>query len=151
MVSVNQLCQAATSAGALMPRRRFYRGMFIAAGLYNFAWGLFSSLYPQWLFDFAGMPRSNTPEIFACLAMSIALYGFFYLDAARAPERALVTGCVGLLGKLLGPIGLAVLIFSGRWPLQTILLCLTNDLIWWILFGLFIRDAWRLGRERSTA
>jgi hypothetical protein len=49
---------------------------------------------------------------------------------------------VGLTGKVLGPIGLAPLIWTGAWPPATILLCLTNDLVWWIPFGLYLMDAW---------
>jgi hypothetical protein len=49
---------------------------------------------------------------------------------------------VGLAGKLLGPIGLLQLIWSGAWPLRTAVLCLTNDLVWWIPFALYLRDAW---------
>jgi hypothetical protein len=47
-----------------------------------------------------------------------------------------------LLGKVLGPIGLAGLIYRGTWPSSTIVLCLTNDLIWWIPFSLYLYDAW---------
>lgn len=46
------------------------------------------------------------------------------------------------MGKLLGPIGLLQLIRSGEWPVATALLCVTNDLIWWLPFGLYLYDAW---------
>lgn len=61
---------------------------------------------------------------------------------ARAPERGWLLAAVGLLGKLLGPIGLAALILSGQWPPATVVLCLSNDLIWWLPFGRYLRDAW---------
>jgi hypothetical protein len=41
--------------------------VFVAAGLYNLAWGCYAIADPQWLFRLAGMPPSNTPEIFATL------------------------------------------------------------------------------------
>jgi hypothetical protein len=47
-----------------------------------------------------------------------------------------------LLGKILGPIGLAKLIHTGAWPPATSILCATNDLIWWLPFGLYLYDAW---------
>lgn len=121
--------------------------MFLVAGVYNLGWGLYSALDPQWLFRFAGMPRLNHPEIFACLGMVVGLYGFVYLEIARVPERGWLPAAVGLLGKVLGPIGLAAAIATGRWPWQTIVLCLTNDLIWWIPFALYLRDAWPLFRH----
>jgi len=70
-----------------VPRRRLHRAVFIAAGLYNIGWGIYSSLDPQWLFRFAGMPLLNHPQIFACLGMVIGLYGVLYLEVARLPER----------------------------------------------------------------
>ena len=130
-----------------LPRRSLHRRVFVLAGVYNIAWGIYSSLDPQWLFRVAGMPRLNHPVIFACLAMVIGLYGILYLEVARVPERGWLLAAVGLLGKVLGPIGLAVLIATGRWPWQTILLGLTYDLIWWIPFGLYLRDAWPLFRR----
>jgi len=29
-----------------------------------------------------------------------------------------------------------------EWPLATAVLCLTNDLIWWVPFALYLYDAW---------
>lgn len=126
-----------------MKRERLHRATFIAAGLYNLAWGAFSIHDPQWLFRFAGMPPANHPQIFACLGMVVGLYGILYLEVARVPERGWLLAAVGLLGKLLGPIGLAQLIWTGAWPPATIILCLTNDLIWWGPFGVYLYDAWK--------
>ncbi|HEX6087015.1 MAG TPA: hypothetical protein VF266_20970 [Thermoanaerobaculia bacterium] len=123
-----------------MKRRRFHQITFALAGAYNLAWGAYSALDPQWLFRYAGMPLSNTPEIFACLAMVIGIYGFLYWQVARDPERGAAIAAVGLLGKVLGPIGLAQLIWSGAWPLKSIVLCITNDFIWWIPFTLYLMD-----------
>lgn len=125
-----------------MKRRRFHRIIFLLAGLYNICWGLFSAIYPNWLFDFAGMPPLNHPEIFACLGMVIGLYGIIYLEVARRPETGFLLAAVGLIGKILGPIGLIVLMFKGQWPQATIVLCLTNDFIWWIPFGIYLADSW---------
>ncbi|WAC20614.1 hypothetical protein OVA24_04375 [Luteolibacter sp. SL250] len=121
--------------------------MFIAAGIYNIAWGLFATADPQWLFRFAGMPPLNHPQIYACLGMVVGLYGILYLEVARVPERGWLLAAVGLVGKVLGPIGMAVLIFQGTWPLRSAILCLTNDLIWWIPFALYLRDSWKPFRE----
>jgi hypothetical protein len=88
------------------------------------------------------MPLLNHPPIFACLGMVVGLYGILYLEIARAPERGWLLAAVGLIGKVLGPLGLAQLIWAGQWPWQSAILCLTNDLLWWIPFALYIRDAW---------
>ena len=130
-----------------MKRRAWHRTLFVAAGAYNIAWGIYSSFDPQWLFRYARMPLSNTPEIFACLAMVVGLYGLIYFEIARVPERGFVLAAVGLLGKILGPIGLGVLLLRGAWPMRAIVLCATNDLIWWIPFAIYLHDAWPFFRR----
>jgi small multidrug resistance pump len=126
----------------LNPNRRHavYRGVFISAGLYNICWGVFSIIQPQWLFDFADMPRQNYPEVFQCLAMVVGLYGFLYIEVARDLRKGRKIVFIGLIGKVVGPCGWLFLVATGRWPLKTGILCLMNDLLWWIPFALFLLD-----------
>lgn len=131
----------------LMPRRCFHRVVFMLAGVYNIAWGIYAAIDPQWLFRFAKMAPLNHAPIFACLGMVVGLYGLIYFEVARVPERGFLLAAVGMLGKMLGPLGLAQLIWSGVWPMRTIVLCLTNDLMWWIPFALYLRDAWPFFRR----
>jgi hypothetical protein len=123
-------------------RRRFHRAVFAVAGAYNIGWGLYAAVDPQWLFRFARMAPINYPQIFACLGMVVGVYGVLYWEVARRPERGWLIAAVGLLGKVLGPIGLAQLILTHTWPLRTLILCITNDFIWWIPFTLYLVDAW---------
>ena len=123
-----------------MKRRRFHQLVFALAGAYNLGWGLYAAIDPQWLFRYAGMAPMNHPEIFACLGMVVGVYGLLYWEVARVPERGGPIAAVGLLGKVLGPIGLAQLLVSGVWPLKSIVLCVTNDFIWWVPFALYLRD-----------
>ena len=127
----------------LIRRRAFHRTVFTAAGLYNILWGLWSAVDPQWLFRFTEMPLANHPAVFACLGMVVGLYGVLYLDVARNPERGHLVVAVGLAGKILGPIGMLWLILTGAWPLSAIVLCVTNDFIWWIPFALYLHDGRR--------
>ena len=135
-----------TAPAGRIRRRGLHRAVFAVAGVYNLAWGAYAALDPQWLFRVAGMPPLNHPAIFACLGMVVGVYGFLYLEVARAPERGFAIAAVGLLGKVLGPIGLARLIATGEWPAATLVLCLTNDFIWWIPFALYLHDAWPFHR-----
>jgi hypothetical protein len=129
-------------AGAMIPHRRWHRSVFVAAGVYNIGWAIFSVLDPQWLFRFARMPLANYPAVFACLAMVIGLYGVLYLDVARRPEHGWLVAAVGFAGKVLGPIGMLWLIHSGSWPVRALVLCVANDFVWWIPFLLYLHDAW---------
>jgi len=130
----------------MIPRRRFHRAVFAAAGVYNVAWGLWSAADPQWFFRFTGMPLANYPALFACLAMMVGLYGILYFDVMRTPERGWLIAAVGLAGKVLGPLGLFWQIARSDWPLSSLILCVTNDFIWWIPFALYLRDAWPMFR-----
>jgi hypothetical protein len=114
------------------------------------AWGIWSACDPQWLFRFAGMPLANHPGIFACLGMVIGLYGILYLEVARVLERGWLIAAVGLAGKIMGPIGLIVLIVRGAWPIAAFVICITNDLIWWVPFGLYLKDAWPAFKSELT-
>ncbi len=133
---------ADNAASVQVPRRRWHRRVFLVAGIYNLAWGLYAAIDPQWLFRFASMPLSNYPEIFSCLGMVVGLYGILYLEVARVPERGWLLAFVGFVGKILGPIGLVILLCQGTWPPGTLILCLTNDFVWWVPFALYLRDAW---------
>src|ERR1700730_16190261 len=116
----------------MVKRRGFYRIVFLLAGAYNIAWGIYAALDPQWLLRLARRTPAAQPAIFICLGMVLGLYGILYLEVARVPERGWLIAAVGLLGKSLGPIGMLWLIGTGAWPPSAFVLCLTNDLIWWI-------------------
>ena len=134
-----------------MKRRRFHQTVFALAGAYNLAWGAYAAIDPQWLFRYAGMPPLNHPAIFACLGMVVGVYGLLYWQVVREPERGFEIAAVGLLGKVLGPIGLVQLISAGTWPMKSVILCVTNDFIWWIPFVLYLRDCRNARRETSVA
>ncbi len=122
--------------------RRRHQRVFVLAGSYNLLWGVLTITHPQWLWDVAGMPDANYPQIFATLGMVVGLYGLVYFEIARRPEDGFVLAAVGLVGKVIGPIGLGYLILSGQWPLATVVICLTNDVIWWVPFSRYLKDAW---------
>ncbi len=125
-----------------MPRRRWHRGLFLTAGVYNLCWGFWSAIDSQWLFRFTGMAPANHPEIFACLGMVVGLYGLLYFEVVRSPERGWMIAAVGLLGKLLGVIAAIALIRRNIWPPSALIVPLTNDVIWLAPFVLYLRDAW---------
>ncbi|MEQ9090118.1 MAG: hypothetical protein RIE52_03465 [Balneola sp.] len=123
-----------------MRTKKLHRATFICAGVYNLIWGLYSAIDPQWFFRISGLPLLNHPEIFACLGMVIGLYGILYFEVARNPESSFLIALIGFIGKVLGPLGWLYLFLTNTWPLKSILLILTNDLIWWIPFLMYLSD-----------
>jgi len=128
-------------------RRKFHRIAFRLAGIYNICWGLWVAYDPNWLFRFAGMEPINYPDVFACLGMVVGVYGIIYLEVARRPEQGFLLAAVGFLGKVLGPIGMFVLISQGKWKPGALIMNVTNDFIWLIPFAIYLWDSWPFYRK----
>ena len=118
--------------------------VLLLAGIYNLLWGAFVVLFPFALFRWAQMDLPRYPEIWQCVGMIVGVYGIGYIIAAFDPVRHWPIVLVGLLGKVLGPIGMADAIWRAKFPAVAAFTCLTNDLIWWIPFTLILWRAWRL-------
>jgi hypothetical protein len=124
------------------PRQRpaWMKAVLRLAGVYNLGWGAFVVAFPDALFAWAGMPAPNYPEVWQCVGMVVGVYGVGYLIAAEDPFRHWPIVLVGLLGKLLGPIGFLNAALHGRLPWVAGWLNLTNDLVWWVPFTVIL---WR--------
>jgi hypothetical protein len=125
-------------------RTALYRLIFAAAAVYNIAFGLWAALAPQSFFALFDLAPPIYPAIWACLGMVIGLYGLGYAYAAVNIDRAAPFIAIGLLGKVLGPIGWVLTVGRGEWPIRTLSLILFNDVIWWLPFALFLLDGTRL-------
>jgi peroxiredoxin len=120
---------------------RWARRWLIAAGIYNLLWGGAMILFPRQTLAMLGVaPQFDAvwPELWACIGMIVGVYGVGYLAAARDPVRHWPIVLVGLLGKVLGPIGFVDAALSGRLPWSMGATILTNDLIWWIPFAMML-------------
>jgi hypothetical protein len=100
------------------------RRWLYAAAAYNALWGI-------GVVVFAGAVA------WKCVGMLVACYAPGYWLAARRPLPELVA--VGLLGKVVGPIGFVWAAATGRLALQFGFTILTNDLIWWPAFVRYLR------------
>ncbi|MGI9188119.1 MAG: alkyl hydroperoxide reductase [Gaiellales bacterium] len=113
------------------------------AAVYNILFGAWAVLLPASAFDFAGLEQPNYPELWQCIGMIVGVYGIGYAIAARDPIRHWPIVLVGLLGKILGPIGFLGAVLQDRVPLQAGLIIVTTDLIWWPGFAIALWLAWR--------
>jgi hypothetical protein len=116
---------------------RLFRIVFVLAGCYNLAFGLWASIWPLHFFTFFQIELPRYPAIWACLGMVVGIYGLLYWYVAWKPEDGRPIVAVGLLGKLLGPVGMAFSI-GDDWPRRLAMLNVYNDLIWWMPFSLFL-------------
>jgi len=113
---------------------RSYRKWFYAAAAYNFVWGALVSVMPNLLFTWLRMPIPNYPSLMECIGMIVGVYGLGYLLVARDPERFGPFAWIGLLGKVLGPLGFIWAAATGQLPWRFGWLNVTNDLIWLPVF-----------------
>jgi hypothetical protein len=127
---------------------RFLKVSLILAGIYILAWGAWVILFPNHFWQLANLPAPNYPQLWQCLGMIVGVYGVGYLIAARNPIRHWPITLVGLLGKILGPIGFVDAALRGALPWRFGIVNLFNDLIWWIPFTLILVAAWK---HRSRA
>lgn len=131
-----------------------------AAALYNLLWGALVVLWPGLWFLLLKLPAPNYPGIWQCVGMVVGVYGVGYAFAAADPVRHWPIVLVGLLGKVLGPIGFVSQAAAGLLPWRLGWIIVFNDLLWWIPFMLIVkafaphelalcRERWRRAR-RST-
>ncbi len=129
-----------TSADGSLAR---YRPWFYAAALYNLLWGSLTILFPRLFFQLIGASVPSLLPLWQCIGMFVLVYAPAYFWAGRHPERHAHLIAIGLLGKVLGPIGFVWAVANGQLPLAFGLVNLTNDIIWWPSFALYLRAAVR--------
>lgn len=139
-----------------MPVKPWMRRTLRIAGLYNLAFGLFVVLAPAAVLGLIGLETASIPPMgivfWQCIGMIVGVYGIGYLIAAGDPVRHWPIVLVGLLGKVLGPIGFvdAALIRGVVDPAFGWVI-LFNDLIWWVPFGLILAAAYKVTESRRRA
>lgn len=114
-----------------------------AAAAYNVMFGLFAGLFPNAYFDWLGMELPRYASLWQCIGMIVACYGVGYAFAAKQPLVLWPIVLVGLLGKILGPLGFLFGLATGEVPLRFGWILLTNDLIWWVPFTRIVIAGWR--------
>lgn len=114
------------------------------AAIYNIFWGVLIAIHPKViLFD-------DTDSVFVtivlqCVGMLVGVYGFAYYFASKDPARYWPIILVGLIGKILGPIGSLHYIFTNQLAPSFFWVNVFNDVIWifpfgWILYQVYKRN-----------
>lgn len=137
------MTQTTTQPSSLGQPPVFARRWLLAAGVYNLIWGAIVIVAPNLVFDLAGMEPMRYPEIWQCVGMIVGVYGVGYLIASGNSRVHWPIVLVGLLGKVLGPIGFAFALSNETFPISFGWTIVFNDLIWWVPFSMVLWDAAR--------
>ena len=124
--------------------------VLVAAGVYNLLFGAWAVLFPDMAFTGLGMEAPRYPFLWQCVGMIVGVYGIGYLAASRAPLRHWPIVLVGMLGKILGPIGFLQTAVAGDIAWSFGIMIIFNDLIWWIPFAGLLIAAWNHARQKTT-
>jgi small multidrug resistance pump len=108
----------------------FYKRFFFCAALYNIFWGIVIVLYPNLMFAAFDIPPVNYPFLVSGIGMFVGVYGYGYYVVSRYPLVYPQLVVIGLMGKVLGPIGWAYYVYQGAVPLETMWINVFNDFIW---------------------
>ena len=115
----------------------------VIAGLYNIIWGGSVVFFPSLFFNLIQAPLPTYMSIWQCVGMIVGVYGIGYLIAAKNPAQHWVIVLVGFLGKIFGPIGFIYHLILGTFPPSFAWVILTNDLIWWLPFGIILYQVYK--------
>lgn len=110
----------------------------------HLAWGAINVIAPNALFDLLDLEHPNYTPLWQVVGMFVLVYAPAYFWAARRPAAHRHIVAIGLLGKILGPIGFAFSAANDDIPTAFGWTIITNDLIWWPAFTLYLRDVARL-------
>jgi small multidrug resistance pump len=116
-----------------------YRPWFYAAAAYNLAWGAMVILRPSLLFNVLNIQEPNYLPLWQVVGMFVLVYAPAYWWAARVPARHPELIVIGMLGKLLGPLGFVWAVVFNDFPAVFGLTIVTNDLIWYPAFLAYLR------------
>ncbi len=132
---------------------RWMRITLLAAAAYNVIWGAWVVFFPEMAFRWAGMEPPRYPELWQAIGMVVGVYGLGYAIAAFNPLVHWPIVLVGLLGKIFGPVGFLYGVHAGHFPWIAWVTIITNDLIWWIPFGLILHRAYQdhIGARRMAS
>ena len=126
---------------------RWHGIALLGAGFQCLVWGIFIILWPvssSLAYGFAQPPV----ELFLWqgTGLVIVLFGIGYVVASTNPPQHWLIVLIGLLGKSLGPVGMAWSAYHGQVSSRVLYLIPINDLVWLVPFGLILVEVRRSRR-----
>jgi small multidrug resistance pump len=125
--------------------------LFVAA-LQCLMWGVFILVLPErssLVYGFAKVPTDLF--LWKGTGLIIFLFGVGYAIAATNPRQHWSVLFIGLVAKILGPVGMVWSVIQGDVAHQVLYLIPVNDLVWWLPFAIILRDVFRRHRGEDSS
>ena len=133
-------------------RPRWARICLLAASLQCLVWGpfiIFAPVAAAFAYGFSRPPEDGF--LWQGMGLVILLYGLGYSVAAVDPYRHYAVVLVGLLAKILGPVGMTWAVAQGQVSARVLLLIPIHDIIWWWPFAVIVLRGRRWpGRQQAV-
>lgn len=122
---------------------QWMKAILFIAGIYNLLWGASVIFLPRFWFNLAKLDQPNYPQLWQDIGMMAAVLGVGYMIASTNPLRHWPVVLIGFLSKIFGPVGFLYYYMRGEMPLVVLNMHFTNDIIWWIPFGVILYNAYK--------
>lgn len=123
---------------------RWHSVALAVASLQCLIWGVFIILWPQRSSLDYGLAQPPTDLfLWQGTGLVIFLFGVGYGLASTNPRQHWGIVLVGLLSKVLGPIGMSWAVLQNDVPAKVLVLIPINDMLWWIPFAMILSRARR--------
>lgn len=120
------------------------RGFLFAAGVYNLAWGIFITIFPDAYFSWLTEVNGQAIWLISYQGAGVIIFGIFYIWAGLYPVRMWFLIFTGLLSKLFGAVGVYFFILDKSLTNHFIFHLLVNDLAWVVPLAIITLRALRL-------
>jgi peroxiredoxin len=114
-----------------------------AIGIYNIFWGLLVVCWPDQVLQWSGLGSMAYPEVWQYVGVLTGLYGIAYVLVAKSPFENWLVVLIGLLTKLIGPVGFVSSALQGRLPWRFGWTVLGNSVIWCVPLGIILWRAYQ--------
>jgi len=129
--------------------RKISKIILLLAAIYNIFWGIVISLFPR-IILFDSCDSVFVIIILQCIGMLVGVYGIAYYFASLDPARYWPLILVGLIGKVLGPIGSLFYIFTVQLDPSFFWVNVFNDIIWMYPFGWVLYQVYKKNKRKDS-
>lgn len=121
---------------------QWMKAILLVAGLYHIIWGSSVIIFPEFWFRLADLELPRYIQLWQCFGVYAISMGVGYLIAYTNPQRHWPIVMMGLVAKIMTPLGFIYYYFKGDLPLVILQMCITNDMVWWLPFGLLLYNVY---------